>query len=493
VSSKLASCIYLKQSVFVNHNHSKLCDEHAFLNDQWNTIEEFPVVPFKGAKDNQVSRIALSALVSNLGPVAAELALLDNHTVNLASFSDDQFRTLTRFSREDFETIRNTANIDDELQLFVFLLILKTGMSQREAGALLGVSKSTVNRYFKTALSKITTSYTNEYFGIRKMSRNQARSCSTDAFQAAFPKVIAIWDGTYFYVEKSADFEVQKKSYSGQKNRNLLKEMVAVTPDGIFLDTFGLYYSDGKNNDQAIIEHIFDSDDFVKKYFQKSDEFLVDRGFSRAEIGHTLHFPKSIGKGKKQLSAEDANYTRKVTKFRYIIEAAFGRLKQFKFLANTISLKYAPILHDIIRAAMVLINIFMEALAEDSLLVETEVEAIIQEENNENELESMGKVTKGWKVAPPSDINVPQDLSIGAVREWALGPYALKLAFSYVSHSKFTLKWHFHPRHAGVLRVSGIPSRYVLILYDTDVVEVDLRLKQSTRFIFALEKILPRQ
>jgi hypothetical protein len=72
----------------------------------------------------------------------------------------------------------------------------------------------------------------------------------------------------------------------------------------------------------------------------------------------------------------------------------------------------------------------MEALAEDSLLVETEVEAIIQEENNENELDSMGKVTKGWKVAPPLDINVPQDLSIGAVREWALGPHALKLAFS---------------------------------------------------------------
>jgi hypothetical protein len=104
----------------------------------------------------------------------------------------------------------------------------------------------------------------------------------------------------------------------------------------------------------------------------------------------------------------------------------------------------------------------MGALTEDSLLVEAEVEAIIQEENNDNDLEPMGKVTKGWKVAKPPDIKLPQDLSISAVREWALGPYAIKLAYSYVSHSKFTLKWHFHPRHAGVLRVSGIPSRYVL-------------------------------
>jgi predicted XRE-type DNA-binding protein len=462
VSSKLASCIYLKQSVIVNHNHCKLCEEHEFLNLQWDSIQELPDVPFKEVRDTDVSKIALFSLISNLGQVSEALALQRNHTVNLESFSDEQFRTLTRFSREDFQTIKNTANIDDELQLFVFLLILKTGMSQREAGALLGVSKSSVNRYFKIALNKITSSYTDQHFGVKHFSRNRARSCSTDAFQAAFPKVIAIWDGTYFYVEKSADFEVQKSSYSGQKNRNLLKEMVAVTPDGLFLDTFGLYYSDGKNNDQAIIEHIFDGNDFLKKYFQKSDEFLVDRGFSRAEIGHKLHFPKSIGKGKKQLSAEDANYTRKVTKFRYIIEAAFGRLKQFKLLSNTLSLKYVPILHEIIQAAMVLINIFMGALTEDSLLVEAEVEAIIQEENNDNDLEPMGKVTKGWKVAKPPDIKLPQDLSISAVREWALGPYAIKLAYSYVSHSKFTLKWHFHPRHAGVLRVSGIPSRYVL-------------------------------
>jgi hypothetical protein len=75
---------------------------------------------------------------------------------------------------------------------------------------------------------------------------------------------------------------------------------------------------------------------------------------------------------------------------RYLIEAAFGRLKQFKSLKETIS-------HHIIRAAMVLINLFMGSIADDSILVEEEVERIVSHEMKSNVLEHLSEVTKGWK------------------------------------------------------------------------------------------------
>jgi hypothetical protein len=126
-------------------------------------------------------------------------------------------------------------------------------MSYRETSVLLGIPKSTISDYFNKALALITKNITEENFGLKNVPTNTLRSWATEAFVTAFPKAIAIWDGTYFYAEKAADFEVQKKTFSGQKHRNLFKEMVCVSPDGYFVDSFGLFFSDGINNDQALI------------------------------------------------------------------------------------------------------------------------------------------------------------------------------------------------------------------------------------------------
>jgi DDE superfamily endonuclease len=40
--------------------------------------------------------------------------------------------------------------------------------------------------------------------------------------------------------------------------------------------------------------------------------------------------------GKRQLSAEEANQSRCITKVRLIVEAANRRIKQFKYFANTV-------------------------------------------------------------------------------------------------------------------------------------------------------------
>lgn len=58
--------------------------------------------------------------------------------------------------------------------------------------------------------------------------------------------------GTYFYAQKFADFGIPKGTYSGQKDLNLIKELVFAAPDGRLLDFFGLFLSNGSHNDERL-------------------------------------------------------------------------------------------------------------------------------------------------------------------------------------------------------------------------------------------------
>jgi hypothetical protein len=66
---------------------------------------------------------------------------------------------------------------------------------------------------------------------------------------------------------------------------------------------------------------------------------------------------------RKQHSTADANKSRKVTKLRYVVECANGRLKQFKFLARVVSNTQIRFIGDYCRIGAALINKFRPPLA----------------------------------------------------------------------------------------------------------------------------------
>ncbi|OXA47752.1 hypothetical protein Fcan01_17179 [Folsomia candida] len=51
-------------------------------------------------------------------------------------------------------------------------------------------------------------------------------------YEAPEDTLFPIFDGTYLYIDKPSDFELQKKTWSVQKNRNLVKPMMIVLEDG---------------------------------------------------------------------------------------------------------------------------------------------------------------------------------------------------------------------------------------------------------------------
>lgn len=96
--------------------------------------------------------------------------------------------------------------------------------------------------------------------------------------------------------------------------------MVICTTSGYFLSILGPYFADSKNNDAAILNHaIAKNVDTIRQWVKEEDVMVVDRGFRDSlqvleDLGIKAQMPSFLKKGDKQLSTEDANSSRLVSK-----------------------------------------------------------------------------------------------------------------------------------------------------------------------------------
>ena len=96
--------------------------------------------------------------------------------------------------------------------------------------------------------------------------------------------------------------------------------MIITSTSGYIVSILGPYFADSKNSDASILNHILRSNlDDIRQWVQEDDIFVVDRGFRDSlslleDLGITAQMPKFMSRGEKQLSTEDANMSRLVTK-----------------------------------------------------------------------------------------------------------------------------------------------------------------------------------
>ena len=167
-------------------------------------------------------------------------------------------------------------------------------------------------------------------------------------------KVVTIWDGTYLYIHKSQNYEKSRKTFCMAKHRHLMKVMSICFADGYVLDSIGLYFSDGHNNDASMMIDILGDEEIptlkeleknglesILEWFKKKEHCaVVDRGFRNALdkltslSNMTIKMPSMFPKGAKQHTIEEANASRLVTKVRFVVECHHGRFKKWNFFTN---------------------------------------------------------------------------------------------------------------------------------------------------------------
>ena len=155
-------------------------------------------------------------------------------------------------------------------------------------------------------------------------------------------KAIIILDGTYIYVQKSYNNVLQRRTYSVHKGKPLVKPMMIVSSDGYIIATLGPFFADGKNNDAEITKSLlYNNVQGLQDWMQPGDVAVVDRDFRDCladlqKFGYETKMPSFLQKDQAQYTTIEANKTRLITKARWVIESANGRVKQWRFFSNIV-------------------------------------------------------------------------------------------------------------------------------------------------------------
>ena len=174
-----------------------------------------------------------------------------------------------------------------------------------------------------------------------------------------WPHAVAVADCTYGYIQKSSNVELQKLTWSEYKHCHLLKLFLLVAPDGYFMHIGGPYAPDNKVLDSDIFLQTITADEF-KNWFIPKDTLLVDRGFnsiyqnpSQLDIVCPLFL-----NGNKQFSETESNYNRAITAFRWVVETANRRLREWKAVGEIIPNIRIKIMTTMFKVCAALENIF---------------------------------------------------------------------------------------------------------------------------------------
>jgi hypothetical protein len=161
--------------------------------------------------------------------------------------------------------------------------------------------------------------FTPNYVGFGHVSRqdvidNHTRPLAQEIFGSITEKpAILVVDGTYVYIQKSSNFQFQRRSYSQHKNRPLVKPMVIVSTTGYIISVLGPYLADHKNNDARILKHSIKCNmEDIQDWLQQADILVVDRGFRDSiefldSFGTKAHMPAFLP-GQKQHTVDEVHF-----------------------------------------------------------------------------------------------------------------------------------------------------------------------------------------
>ncbi|KAK1883948.1 52 kDa repressor of the inhibitor of the protein kinase [Dissostichus eleginoides] len=143
------------------------------------------------------------------------------------------------------------------------------------------------------------------------------------------------------------------QTWSNYKHNNTIKYLIGITPAGAI--SFLSPGWGGRVSDKQITK-----ESGFLKLLEPRDEVLADRGFlirdELAAYGATLRIPH-FTKGKKQLSAQEVDTSRQLSRVRIHVERVIGRWKNFKILQTVIPLSQVDILDDVVIVCGALTNL----------------------------------------------------------------------------------------------------------------------------------------
>lgn len=429
----------------VTKNESRWCRSHSQTDESF-----WPFVKRINTPLQHEDILSLSVLLSELHQRAqhSSTEMFDIDQPDSDNISDANFFKWIGFSKSNFRQIFAYTRQIKPINLAVFLCKLRHSLPNHLIGDIFNISTSSVANYIASAredlLQQLVPIMINCHS--REVLSNHCTTIARTLFDVQSDQICLAWDATYRLIQKSANYLAQRQFFSMHKKLPLHKVMVGITSDGFIAYAFGPYRS---NLDDAQI-----LDDCLHRYhdqlniLQTGDVFIMDRGFRDVvpELQSDQYgfrpFTPAMANG-RPLTTTEANQSRHVTKVRYIVEQAFGRLKKrFKFFA--IPAHNGSLKHDfeLLTVAFSLMNLFHQPITSDNQDSEQILQIMMAKKNSPNLLQVLVETRRlirhqvSFVQLDSTEHQIetifPQ-LTIDELRLISLGSYQIRNSLSYLA------------------------------------------------------------
>lgn len=483
VSSNIRFYIFLHKGVIIPAG-SRCCPDH--IVDSKLKSEDMTMIECKSDK-TLLNRSTVFELLQNLRTFAiqAEKSRIDFDTQETLSLAD--FINLTGVTKENFndmhsyikEEVRNTPARSTRTSLGIYLFKMKSGISNKVLSTVFNISKSSIRRAVSSVRLALMKKFVPQHLGLQHISREEIiRNHTRPLAQTLFgdlgnTQAIIVLDGTYIYIQKSGNFQFQRRTFSLHKGRPLIKPMIIVSTTGYFITILGPYLADHKNNDASILTHIIHNNiEDIKNWVEENDIFIVDRGFRDSlelleDLGIKAEMPCFMKKGQKQMATEDANASRLVTKVRWVVESANARIKRWKYMDHVLPTNQIPFIGDHIRIICAICNKYFPPLSteqeDDQSLAAKMIYLSKQINSLKQKIEDQKLETQRiiWKQPDDDSFKDFPRLDETDLRNITCGSYQLKLCASYMQeHIAGNCEIQIHKENEKLIRVK-LQSRHI--------------------------------
>lgn len=427
---------------------AKLCPVH-FDIACWDAVSENAMIREYNARQiEEMVDLALSSDKANTE--SSKIDIESNSGLTIAQF-DDLFSHVP-----SLVTVMNSTKKAKDA-LLMLLMRFRTAQSYDYIAKCFGVSRAKATNDIDKARSALTENFVPKYLGFANLSRDFLLQNCTISSRILHcgnnPDVlITVFDGTYIYIDKSGNYEFQKQTFSGQKKRNFVRPMMCVTTNGYIIDVLGPFKA--STNDAKCMQAILAKNAAVSRMMRPGDVFLLDRGFRDCledleNKQYVAKTPDFMHKDHSQLTNEQGNRSRLVTKSRFVVEARNGHIKQifsvFNEQCSTLNLKH---LRKDLRIAAAMINIYFKKVVADagkeadvanamldSVVLPNQIHPIVQQPLFQDQLKHFQQVDE-------NNFDFPQ-FTREELQQITQGTYQLQQAKSYAhAHKKAKMDWN---------------------------------------------------
>lgn len=322
-----------------------------------------------------------------------------------------------------------------KIALYIFLMRLKTGQTYNQIAPLFYISRITVGSWIRKVRDILHKNFVTLHLYKRKRQDliSNTTPLSRMLYQVSNQTAVVCWDATYVFTVKSSNFGFQKKTYSMQHERNLLKFMLCVTTNGFIAAVYGPF--EAKKNDAVILNIILNEPGNIFEQLLPGDVMVVDRGFrdciqTLKNRGFQVKVPK--GTPGNTMTKLDANISRLATKTRFVIEVRNSHIKaKWKHLSGTKIHQSIPHLKKDFEICASLVNAFCSKIVSDENDWQRIGNSMLNRLNQQCLLPSIVHLIPANSYIAVSNLTLFPKYTYQDMKNISHGSYQIRLARSY--------------------------------------------------------------